>query len=253
MSLSVLRLVRFMVADYARSGRLLVELVATAIAYYLLFRRVDAADNTAMYFFATAGLLALLLTLYTAQALLAQAVRAEYALVLTRRVGRGTFLVGVYMAALAVVAAMYGALSLATAVFSPVSDLTLAGWLLGSLPLLLNVAQLAALLALASPLALSSGGRLAILGLILFAFSTSLIGGPALAALPTMLVAAIEVVRTIVSAPLIPGFSGYALAVSRDYGGLNAAIPLAQALVTLALLALAVVAFRRREIQFTLG
>jgi hypothetical protein len=149
------------------------------------------------------------------------------------------------------VAAVYGAVSLGIALANPVSGLSLAGWALGSAPLLLNIALLSALLLLLAPMVLSTGWRLTILAFVALAFSGSLIGGPTMASLPPAVATALDVLRTIFSTPLLPSFTGFALSVSRDYSGINAIIPLAQLSLTLGLLSLAVYAFSRRELIFS--
>ena len=98
---------------------------------------------------------------------------------------------------------------------------------------------------------LPPAGRLAVLALIAIAFSGSLIGGQTLAELPSGLTAALSVLRTIFSTPLLPAFTGFALSVSRDYSGIAFAIPLAQLSLTLGLLAMAAYIFSRREIIFS--
>ena len=151
----------------------------------------------------------------------------------------------------AIVWAIYGLISLATALYNPVVGLDLRGWLLGTVPLLLNATLLGALLMLLAPMVLPPAGRLAVLALIAIAFSGSLIGGQTLAELPSGLTAALSVLRTIFSTPLLPAFTGFALSVSRDYSGIAFAIPLAQLSLTLGLLAMAAYIFSRREIIFS--
>jgi hypothetical protein len=244
-----MRFVAFTLLEYARSGRILLELAATIAVGYIFFRRWSTLMPPE-YFFSSAAVFSLALTFYTASSILALGDRPQNYIVLARRLGRGGFLVGLYLATLAVVAGAYGALSLGVAIFSPVAGLGVADWLLGTLPLLLNIALLSALLVLMAPMVLGTGWRLAILGLVALAFSGSLLGGPTLATLPDGVATALDVVRTVFSAPLLPAFSGFALAVSRDYSGINAVIPLAQLSLTLGLLALAVYAFGRRELIF---
>lgn len=245
-----LQFTAFTLVEYARSGRVLVELAAGVAAFYLFFRRW-ATPMTAEYLFSTAGLFTLALTFYSASTVLSLGDRPQGYLVLARRLGRGGYLLGLYLAAQAVVWGVYGALSLGVALYNPVPGLGVAGWALGSAPLLLNVALLSALLLLLAPMVLSTGWRLAILAVVALAFSGNLIGGPTLATLPPALATALDVLRTVFSTPLLPAFTGFALSVSRDYAGVNAAIPVAQLSLTLSLLALAVYTFSRRELIFS--
>jgi hypothetical protein len=244
------RFAAFTLLEYVRSGRILLELGATVAVGYIFFRRWTT-PMLPEYFFSTAGVFTLALTFYTASSVLGLGDRPQGYLVLARRLGRAGYLVGLYLATLAVVAGAYGAVSLAVAILNPVAGLDLAGWALGSLPLLLNVGLLTALLMLLAPMVLSTGWRLAILAFVALAFSGSLLGGPTLATLPPSVATGLDVLRTVFSTPLLPAFTGFALAVSRDYSGINAIIPLAQISLTVGLVALAVYAFSRRELIFS--
>lgn len=245
-----LRFTGFTLVEYTRSGRILVELIASVVFFYVFLRRWTSAP-TPEYFFSTVGLFALGLGFYTASSINALGDRPQGYLVLARRLGRGGYLLGLYLVVQAIIWAIYGAISLATALYNPVAGLDARGWLLGTLPLLLNVALLGALLILLAPIVLPAAARLAVLGLIAVAFSGGLIGGQTLADLPSALTAALSVLRTIFSTPLLPAFTGFALSVSRDYSGIAFAIPLAQLSLTLGLLSLATYVFTRREIIFS--
>jgi hypothetical protein len=174
--------------------------------------------------------------------------RPQGYLVLVRRIGRGAYLLGLYVAAIVIVLTLYLLISLAAALLQKI-DFDARTWLLSSIPLLLNVALLGALLLLLAPMVLSAGWRLTILALVAIAFSGNLLGGPTMQRLGSI-ATALEVLRTIFSTPLLPAFTGFALSLSRDYNGIGVAIPLAQLSLTLSLLALAVYAFARRELIF---
>jgi hypothetical protein len=244
------RFVGFTLVEYARSGRILVELLASAVFFSIFLRRSSSA-LPADYFFSTTGLFALALTFYTTSAIMGLGERPQGYLILVRRLGRGGYLLGLYLTAQAIVWAAYGLISLVVALYDPAEGLSIGGWLLGSLPLLLNVALLGALLVLLAPMVLTAGWRLMVLAFVAIAFSGSLISGQTLAGLPNALTTTIMVLRTIFSTPLLPAFTGFALSVSRNYTGLMFAIPLAQLSLTLSMLALAVYAFSRREIIFS--
>ena len=245
-----IRFSAFTLVEYARSGRILVELIAGVVFFYIFLRRWTSAP-TPEYFFSTVGLFELALTFYTASSINAMGDRPQGYLVLARRLGRGGYLVGLYLAVQTLVWAIYGAISLATALYNPVAGLDLLDWLRGTLPLLLNLTLLGALLILFAPMVLTPASRLAVLGLIAVAFSGGLIGGQTLTELPSAVVTALGVLRTIFSAPLLPAFTGFALSVSRNYEGISFAIPLSQLSLTLGLLSLAVYVFSRREIIFS--
>jgi hypothetical protein len=243
-----IRFVVFTLTEYARSGRVLIELLASIVFFYVfLWRGVAQPD----YFFSTTGLYALVLMFSTVAAMQNLGDRPQGYLVLVRRIGRGAYLLGLYLAALLIVLALYLLISLGAALLQKI-DFSASDWLLGSIPLLLNVALLGALLTLLAPMVLPSGWRLTILALVAIAFSGNLLGGPTMQRLGPI-ATALEVLRTIFSTPLLPAFTGFALSLSRDYSGIGVAIPLAQLSLTLSLLALAVYAFARRELIFSSG
>ena len=241
-----IRFVIFTLTEYARSGRILIELLATLVFFYIfLWRGVAQPD----YFFTTTGLFTLVLTFSTVAAAQSVGDRPQGYLILVRGIGRGAYLLGLYLAAMLVVLALYVLISLAAALFQKIG-FDARTWLLGSLPLVLNVALLGAMLTLLAPMVLPSGWRLTILALVAIAFSGNLLGGPTMQRLGPI-ATALEVLRTIFSTPLLPAFTGFALSLSRDYSGISVAIPLAQLSLTLSLLALAVYAFARRELIFS--
>jgi hypothetical protein len=242
-----LRFVAFTLAEYARSGRILVELLASVVFFYLFLWRSTAQLD---YFFSTTGLFTLGLIFSLISAMLNLGDRPQGYLILVRRLGRGTYLVGLYLAALLVIVALYALISLGVVLLQRIEGLDASTWLLGSIPLLLNVALLGALLTLLAPMVLTSGWRLGILALVAIAFSGNLLSGPALAQLG-LLAKALDILRTIFSMPLWPAFTGFALSISHDYSDVYFVILLAQLLLTLSLLALAIYAFSRRELIFS--
>jgi hypothetical protein len=244
------RFVAFTLVEYARSGRILVELLASIVFFYIFLRRSDSGTPP-NYFFSTTALFVLGLTFYTASAIMGLGDRPQGYLILARRLGRGGYLLGLYLATQTIIWAAYGLVCLGVALVNPIEELGLGGWLAGTAPLLLNVALLGALLALLAPMVLTAGWRLAVLAFVAIAFSGSLISGQTMAGLPTALTSALMVLRTIFSTPLLPAFTGFELAVSRNYSGIAFAILIAQLCMTLSLLALAVYAFSRREIIFS--
>ena len=247
-----LRFTGFTLVEYARSGRFLIELLAGVIFLYIFLRRWTSAPLPE-YFFSTTSLFVLALTFYSTSSALGLGDRPQGYLLLVRRLGRGGYLLGFYLAAQMIVWAIYGLISLVMAIYNPIQGLNVGGWLLGSIPLLLNAALLGALLTLLAPTVLPATARLAVLALVAIAFSGGLIGGQTLADLPRPVTAAINIARTIFSTPLLPAFTGFALSISRDYSGIAFAIPLAQLFLTLSLLTMAVYVFARREIILSGG
>ncbi len=240
----------FTLNEYLRSGRVVVELLSIAAMYYLFFRRWTI-PMTPEYFFSTAGLLTLGLTVYTGSTILALGDRASGYVTLARRLGRGPYLLGLYLAVLAVSWGVYGAICLLVAFTNPIGSLSFTGWVLGTIPLLLNLALLAAFLTLLTPIVLPAPWRLAVLALVALAFSGSLIGGSTLSVLPQSVALALDVMRTVLSAPLLPAFTGFAISVSRDYSGASAVVPVTQLFLVIGLLAFAVYSFAKREIIFS--
>jgi hypothetical protein len=244
-----LRFIIFTLTEYARSGRILVELLASIIFFYLfLWRGVAQPD----YFFSTVALFTLGATFSTISAMQNLGDRPQGYLILVRRIGRAAYLLGLYLAALLVVLAIYVLISLGAVLLQRVDGLGVRTWLLGSVPLLLNVALLGALLTLLAPMVLTASWRLAILALFAIAFSGNLLGGPTMARLGPV-ATALDILRTIFSTPLLPPFTGFELSRTQNYSGINAIIPIAQLSLTLGLLALAVYAFSRRELIFSSG
>lgn len=243
-----LRFAVFTLVEYMRSGRILVETLATLAFFYLFLWRSTVQPE---YFFATVGLFVLALTFYTVSSAMGLGDRPQGYVILVRRLGRVGYLIGLYLAALAIILAVYGLITLGVVLLHRVEGLTLRDWLLGSLPLLLNATLFGALLTLLAPMVLSAGMRLVVLALIALAFSGSLIGGQTLATMPEALATGLDILRTVFSAPLLPAFTGFALSVSRDYAGISFLTPVAQFFLTISLLTLAVYAFTRRDLIFS--
>ncbi len=246
------RFIVFTLVEYARSGRILVECLATLVVFYLFFRRWTTPPP-ASYFFSTAGLFALGQTFYTTSAMMGLGDRPQGYVLLVRRITRTSYLLGLYLTALLITIALYGAISLGVALYNPVADLSLRGWVLGTLPLLLNAALFGALLTLLAPIVLTAGWRLTVLALVAIAFSGNLLGGQTTATIPQVIATGLNVLRTIFSTPLLPAFTGFQLAVDRDYSGIHFLTPIAQLTLTLSLLSLAIYAFRRRDLIFSGG
>ncbi len=238
----------FTLAEYARSGRILIEAVAALGCAVIFFRPDGSLPATPEYFFSIAGASTLALCFYSSSAIFALGDRQQSYLLLVHGLGRSGYLIGLFAAVASVVAAAYGLLCLIIAVINPIAGLDMRGWILGSVPLLLNIALLSALLTLLAPMVLTAGWRLLALALVALAFSGSLISGPTMALLPASIATIINVLRTIFSAPLLPAFTGFALSVNRDYSGISATVPFAQLGLTIALLMLAVAIFVRREL-----
>lgn len=250
---TVLRLVRFVgfvLLEYIRSGRVLVEMIA-AVVFFVVFLRQTGQVIDAEYFFTVTGVFVMALTLYTMSAMLGLGDRPQGYVLLARRLDRTSYLLGYYLGAQVILDGTYGVICAATATVNRPVDLDLMGWVLGTVPLVLNVGLLSALLLMLSPLVFSAGWRLFVLGLIALAFSSNFIGGTLLQSLPEQVTQVLGGVQTVLSWPLVPAFSGFALSLSRDYSGSAFVIIVAQLSLLTAFLGLAVYAFARRDLLFS--
>lgn len=236
----------FTVAEYARSGRILLELGLTLACLMIFFR--SESTPSADYFFSIASTFSLLLCAYSASTILAMGDRPQGYVLLAHGLSRKAYLLGLFLASVLVVLAAYGILSAGVALLNPIEGLDMREWLAGSLPLGLNVLLVAALLTLLAPFVLRVAWRLLMLAFVAIAFSGALLSGPTLAALPSPLASILDVLRTIFSTPLLPAFTGFALSVSRDYSGLSMIVPLSQLLLVLGILGIALWQFSRREL-----
>jgi hypothetical protein len=234
----------FTLIEYIRSGRIWIE-VGVLCAFYLVFLRGNIDANK---FFSLASIFSVLLTIYTVSAVMGLGDRPQGYVVLARPIGRASYLLGLYSCALLIVMVMYLILSLLTATLSQMIGLSFIDWLLGTLPLLMNVALLGALVLLLSPLVLVAGWRLFILGLIAVAFSGNFFGQAQLDELPSVISGLLGGLQTALAWPLVPAFSGYTLSLSRDYGGQGVFILVAQISLTVLLLSLGLYSFSQREL-----
>jgi ABC-type transport system involved in multi-copper enzyme maturation permease subunit len=246
-----LRFTGFTLLEYIRSGRIALEVIATLVVYFIFLRRVGLGMN-AEYFFSVTGIYTPALTLYSTAAFIGIGDRPQGYVLLSRGVSRANYLLGIFLSALVVVAGSYGLLSIMAALFNRPPDLDLAGWLMGTLPLLLNIGLLSALMIMLSPLVFATGWRLFVLGLIALAFSSNFIGGTLLESIPESARTFLRAAQALLGGPLVPAFYGFQLAVTRDYTASTAvANLLAQASLLVSLLGLAIYSFSRRDLIFS--
>lgn len=245
-----LRFTGFTLLEYIRSGRIALELVATLVVYFVFLRRVGLGMN-AEYFFSVTGVYTPVLTLYTAAAFIGIGDRPQGYVLLSRGLSRASYLLGIFFSALIIVTGSYGLLSMMSALFNSPPDLDIVGWILGSLPLLLNIGLLTALMIMLSPLVFATGWRLFVLGLIALAFSSNFIGGTVLESLPDVARSLLRALQAVLGGPLVPAFYGFQLAVTRDYtAGTAVANLFAQMSLLISLLGLAIYSFSRRDLIF---
>jgi ABC-type transport system involved in multi-copper enzyme maturation permease subunit len=244
----LLRLTAFTLLEYLRSGRVAVEIIALLSLYAIFFRRPMSSD----YFFSVIGVFTPVLTLYTMASVIGLGDRPASYLLLARGVRRVSFLLGLFLAACAIMTGVYALLSLLVLLLNLPPDLTLWQWMLGTLPIMLNIGLLASLMLMLSPLVFPSGWRLFVLGLIALAFSSNFIGGQLLITMPEALLTLLRALQALLGGPLVPAFYGFQLAVTRDYSSATAiANLLAQTSLLISLLGLSLYAFTRRDLIFT--
>ncbi len=243
----LLRFTGFSLLEYLRSGRVTIEIIAALSVYAIFFRR--AMESA--YFFSVCGIFTPIITLYTMAAFIGLGDRPQGYVLLSRGVGRAIYLLGLFLGAVVIVAGTYGLICLMVALTNRPTDLSLGGWFLGTLPTLLNIGLLAALMLMLSPLVFPTSWRLAVLGMIALAFSSNFIGGQVLGTLPSPGRALLGAIQALLGGPLVPAFYGFQLAVTRDYSTPTAiANLLAQASLLVSLLGLSVYAFARRDLIF---
>ncbi|MEI7642734.1 MAG: hypothetical protein WCJ55_00370 [Chloroflexales bacterium] len=246
-----LRFTGFTLLEYIRSGRVALEVIATLVVYFMFLRRVGLAMN-AEYFFSVTGIYTPALTLYSTAAFIGIGDRPQGYVLLSRGVSRIDYLLGIFLSALVIVAGSYGLLSIMAALLNRPPDLDLSGWLLGTLPLLLNVGLLSALMIMLSPMVFATIWRLFVLGLIALAFSSNFIGGTLLESMPDSALMFLRAAQALLGGPLVPAFYGFQLAVTRDYTTSTAWANLfAQASLLISLLGLAIYSFSRRDLIFS--
>lgn len=246
-----LRFTGFTLLEYLRSGRVAVEIILTLAVYFIFLRRVGQI-MTAEYLYSVLGIFTAALTLYTTAAFIGLGDRPQGYLVLVRGVSRGAYLMGMFLSALTIVAGAYGLLCIGVAVLNRPLDLDLVGWVLGTVPLLLNVGLLVALMIMLSPLVFPTGWRLFVLGLIALAFSSNFIGGTLREEMPETLRSVLSAAQALLGGPLVPAFYGFQLSLTRDYSSATAFVNvLAQLFLLIALLGLAVYSFSRRDLIFS--
>jgi hypothetical protein len=237
---------RFSLQEYIRSGRILIEIIAMMIAVWLFFWPRGSVGAPTSKFFNLGGLFLLGLTIYTTASIMGLGNRPQGYVLLARRLGRRGYIMGLYLAALLVVLLVYLVLSLlfvGLGAGSGTLTMGLKSWVMGSVPLLLNVALLAAFMTLISPLVLSSGLRLLVLGFLAVALSTDVqkIGQFQIGTF-------LKPIQSLLALPLLPPMNAFELAIQQSYDRAAIGTLLGQLALTAALIAFALSAFDRREL-----
>ncbi|MBV9789928.1 MAG: hypothetical protein JOZ51_17200 [Chloroflexi bacterium] len=229
---------RFTLTEYIRSGRIIVELVAVILFWGLFLREWTIGSEQ---FFSLTGIFTLLMALYTTAALLSLGERPQGYVMLTRPLGRTGYLLGLYFVALIVVLTMFAVVSALTITFNRPFDFLWNEFFMSVVPLLLNVALLSSLIVLLSALVLPNVMRLFLLAVLAIAlYSQAWHLSP--------VYRFIEPLQSLFSWPLYPAMAGFKLATSRDWTGGGYYIPLAQLALTVLLISLALISFKRRDV-----
>ena len=231
---------RLSFTEYVRSGRILIELTL-AIAFWGLFFQNPRGFVTLDQVFQLSGIFTLLLTLYTTSAMLSLGDRPQGYVILTRPLGRRGYLLGLYSAAVLVVWLAFLVIVGLTLLVNRPLDFAARDLLIGSIPTLLNVALLGALMILLSSLVLKNTPRLLLLAAIAIALYTN--SWPQ--ARSNGLLSSLQ---AIFSWLLIPAMRGFQLAQTRTLADGGVAILFAQVAMTVLLLSLAMIAFVRRDL-----
>jgi ABC-type transport system involved in multi-copper enzyme maturation permease subunit len=233
--------IRFVVSEYSRSGRILIELTLTIAMWGLFFQR-QAVPITMPNMFSLVGMFSIALALYTTSAILSMSDRPQSYLLLTRPLGRSGFLAGLYCAAVVIVWTMVLVLITLTVIVNRPQDLAFGRFLLGLLPIMLNVGLLCALMLLLSSLVVRNSIRLALLAILAIALYSNTWN------LASFYNSWLAPAQSIFSRLIEPAIKGQRLAISQDYSGGGGFVLLAQIALTLLLLSLAILSFSRREL-----
>jgi len=234
----ILTFTQFTFAEYVRSGRIVIELVATVLFWTLFLRQYPVGLDQ---FFSLIGIFTLLLALYTTAAVLSLGERPQGYVVLTRALGRGGYLLSHYLVVLIIVVVMFCFVSGLTLLFKLPFDFTWRELFKGALPLLLNIGLLSSLMVLLSSLVLSNTWRLVLLAILAIALYSQ-----AWHLWPVFRF--IEPLQSIFSWPVYPAIAGFRLATTRQFSNGAVYIPLAQFALTVLLLSFALISFKRRDI-----
>lgn len=233
----------FTFAEYVRSGRILIEAIATLLFWGLFLRQYPVMPD---HFFSLASILTLLMALYTTTAVMSLGERPQGYVVLTRPLGRGGYLLSLYFVVLIVVTLMFALLTAVTLiynrfVFDPLGPFGVADVLKGALPLLLNVGLMSALVVLLSSMVLTNAVRLLVLAVLAIAlYSQAWHLWPAFRF--------IEPFQSVFSWLVYPAIAGFHLATTRDFSGGAIYVPIAQFALAVLLISFAISSFKRRDI-----
>lgn len=242
----------FTLIEYVRSWRILVEFLATGIFFYGFFvQHWGSAERDGELFFNLTCIFLMLLTFYTTSSVLSLADRPQGYLVLSRRIGKTGYLLGVYLAGMNILSTLYGLIMIAATVVGDkhgAHRFDLNQWFLAAPPLLLNVALLMAFLFLISPFVLASGWRLFLLFLIALALSGNFISGPVREKLSPLMRNLLSSAQTLLSWPLVPILSGFSLTLNSEHGFHAIVILIAQCSLLVSILGFALYLFSKREL-----
>lgn len=245
----ILAWTRFTLSEYLRSGRVLIELGALIVFAYVFLRRPNtAAILDATQFFSMTAVFVLVQTIYTSSVLMSMGSRAQGYVVLARPLGRKGYLMGLFLVSVIIGIANFVLCSLIVTLINTPVRWNFVIWGAGTLPLILEIGLVAALVMLLSGLVLTSGWRLLVLGVVALASLGSADIFSKVIALDSTFGKLLSAIRTLVGIPLTPLLAGFELTTQRIYSAQSVAIILGQITLLVAVLAFSMAAFDRRDI-----
>ena len=232
---------RFALAEYVRSGRVVAEILAVVVVIWLAFWPRGNTGLDLRQLMSLGGLFLIALAAYTTAAFAVLGNRAAGYVFLARPLGRTGYLVGLQLAAFAVVLAAWTLLvTLVAALYvgngRPVPT-DLVAWGVGTVAILLNAASASLFTSLIVPLVVKGWQRLVSLGMLAIVLASYLDGGDSLGP-----------IGTVGSVVLLPFVAGHALAGQPHLDTPALFVLGGQLLVAAALFALALAIFNRRDL-----
>ena len=234
------------VREYGRSGRIAVEAIAVGAIVWALFWPWNSCSLDGTEYFTLGGLFILALTMYTTFSIVnGLGNRAQGYIVLSHKLSRRGYLLGLYLASLVVLGTTWLALSFVIRLLNWPCNLTLGGYVRGTVPLMIDVAIMAAFVTLITPLVMSGTFRLLLLALLALAINSDfrVVAGLDLGPILTP-------VQSVLSIPLLPAGQGYVLALDHGYGWSGLIVLAGQLVMLTILLAIALFRFERQDVVF---
>lgn len=237
----------FLLDDYRRSWKFLVELAGLVIVIWVFFWPRSTRGLEGEQFFTITGIFLLVQSAYTCGVFAMSGRNPRALLFLTRKVGKDGFMASLFAASLAMSTTVFAILTTCVFLLNWVMGqqilMTPGGWVRGTLPLALNVAMIQAFVLLVSPSVLPAWPRIAILGFLAVTATPDLRHVASQPALEVLM----NVLYGLGALLLTPLLSGLSLSISMRYGDGSLSILLWQGIDAALLLGTALAIFSRRE------